>query len=277
MTAEHNLSSVSPSQTQAPSPISEIKCPECDGTGNAAHGTGMLRFCECPEGRAYMGFTHRFNRLWDNAGIPQRFVDARLDREYVSPEVYRRLENPYRRFTQYEDSEDGFEQFYSNEKVFEWRGSYLFWGSYGVGKTCTAVGLAHEVLMGMYDYRDVDYDSEAMGFKFATLPDLLSELRDTYNQRGLSEGEVLRKYQSPWLLVLDDLGAEHVKDMDWLRDRLFQLIGHRHAEERPTIFTSNLSPEELGGRLGERVMWRLVEMCGADHIIHLNGPNLRAR
>ena len=141
----------------------------------------------------------------------------------------------------------------------------LLWGPAGTGKTGLAIS----------DLRDCIVKNRNDG-RFASLPALLSELRNTYSDRTRSEADVLRHYQHDGLLILDDLGAEHVKDTGWLEDRLYQIIGYRHAELQPTIFTSNLSPEELGQRIGERVMWRIVEMCGKAGIIHVDGKNHRA-
>ena len=46
----------------------------------------------------------------------------------------------------------------------------------------------------------------------------------------------------------------------------------RHDYELATVFTSNLSPEQLARHLGERTAWRIVEM---STIVALEGPNLR--
>ena len=43
------------------------------------------------------------------------------------------------------------------------------------------------------------------------------------------------------LLVLDDLGAEHLTG--WARERLFRILNERQA--RPTVLTSNLHPDDL--------------------------------
>ena len=87
---------------------------------------------------------------------------------------------------------------------------------------------------------------------------------------------MLEKYAGVSLLILDDLGAEHISGSGWLEDRLYQIIGQRHRDERPIVFTSNLSIKEVGGRIGERIAWRIVEMCG-DNIVHVQGANQRDR
>ena len=113
---------------------------------------------------------------------------------------------------------------------------------------------------------------------FTTIPDLLTELRATYNKTSLrTEAEVLEFYQKPDCLILDDLGAEQVTNTGWVEDRLYQIIGHRHGQEKQIIFTSNLSIAKLAKRIGERITWRIIEMCGEENIIEVKGPNLRDR
>ena len=83
----------------------------------------------------------------------------------------------------------------------------------------------------------------------------------------------MERYLAADVLILDDLGAERLTE--WAAERLYMLIGQRHDEERTTVFTSNLSLEDVAAKLGERTTWRILEMCGADNIVEVKGPNLR--
>ena len=202
-------------------------------------------FCSCSEGIAAKKQARRiFNqeenaRRWRVSGIPGRFLGFRLS---TSPclQANSELELP-------EPGE-----------------SCFFWGEWGTGKTGLAVGLAWQAV-------DIGYD-----ILFRSVPDLLSDLRSTYGRtEGPTESEVIKRYAGIDLLILDDMGAEQVKNSGWVEDRLYQIIGRRHGEELPTLFTSNLSPQELGNKIGERIVWRIVEMCGENNIIEVKGPNLR--
>lgn len=148
--------------------------------------------------------------------------------------------------------------------------SWLLYGDFGRGKTGAAVGYARQWVFPADPY------AWPLRVLFRAMPDLLTELRATYDrEQGPSEADVIDMYRHAGLLILDDLGAEQVGRTGWLEDRLYQVVGARHGGLMPTVFTSNLSPAELGERLGQRIFWRILELCGEDHVIEVEGPNLR--
>lgn len=224
-------------------------------------------YCECPLGAERRDEDKDLIADMLAPDLPRRYSDMTLDSSPCDLEIRKRL------------------------RVGE--GSWLLWGPYGTGKTGLAVGhsLAWvDAATEKYFKVSTCYEEPAMPLPealrldemprrvhFVATPDLLSELRSTYGKTSKrTESDVLAEYRDAHLLIMDDIGAEHVKDSGWLEDRLYQVIGHRHAEEMPTIFTSNLTPDELGAQIGERVMWRIIEMCGKENIVHVDGPNLRA-
>ena len=104
---------------------------------------------------------------------------------------------------------------------------------------------------------------------------LMPEISDTYGGKG-SETAVVGRYASSPLLVIDDLGKENVGR--WSLSKLFWLLDARYGAKRPTIVTSQHSPEELGaimamqnpetakaivGRLHET--YRQIRMGDVDH------------
>jgi len=212
-------------------------------------GVHQGEFCSCPEGvtaratdmaQRIREQQARLDVRWASK-IPVRFQEFRLDSSPVQKVANRMSAHPGK--------------------------SWFLWGKYGVGKTGLAVGYARMCCF-----------EEHYQIIFRSVPDLLSELRSTYgrnNEHEITEADVIVQYTDVELLVLDDLGAEQVKNQDWVADRLYQIVGTRHAEERPTVFTSNLSPQEVGDRIGERITWRIVEMVGKDNIVEVTGPNLR--
>lgn len=72
-------------------------------------------------------------------------------------------------------------------------------------------------------------------------------------------------------LILDDLGASRATD--WTDERLYALINRRWLDERPTIVTTNLAPEDLMTAVGERIASRVLG-CGAV-VLGVGGPDRR--
>jgi DNA replication protein DnaC len=110
---------------------------------------------------------------------------------------------------------------------------------------------------------------------YVVYADLLDKIRETYNEGATeTESAILRRVTSVSVLLLDDLGME--KNSEFAQKYLAQIIDHRYRHMLATIITSNFTLPELKERskndmYGERVIWRLVEIC---HLFNLSG-NLR--
>jgi len=234
----------------------------CLGAGKLFARMGVAeQICTCPDGRALHALeslkeeglrAQRSLRTWEHCGVPKRFLECRLS---TSP-----VERP-----------PGFSGLKKLLECF-FDDSFFLHGASGVGKTGLAVGWLHERLQAGHSVL------------FATVPDLLGEIKSTYKARPYweigdpprhSEEDVIQKYLTVDSLVLDDLGAEQIGNEDWLQDRLYRIIGGRHDELRPTVFTSNHNIQVTGQRIGERITWRIVEAAGKENIIEIKGRNLR--
>jgi hypothetical protein len=263
----------------------------CEGTGQGRYKrsenlstVSLMEFCPCDVGQEHkVKYQEELDRnialarralqadRWDRAScIPPRFKGFRLSTSDVvktNPALIKALT-----WVPFPDAEDGaWERWGSFAKRFD--RSWFFWGTWGTGKTGLAVSYAHERIFK--DTIGNEY-GEPYYIHFTTIPDLLTELRATYSRTSQrTEAEVLEFYQKPDCLILDDLGAEQVSNTGWVEDRLYQIIGHRHGQEQQIIFTSNLSMSALAKRIGDRITWRIIEMCGEDNIVQIQGPNLR--
>lgn len=104
--------------------------------------------------------------------------------------------------------------------------------------------------------------------------ELMGRIRDTYNRRegDPTEGEVVASVTGVGLLLIDDIGTNaptaHVEEM------LYRIINRRQIDRKPTIFTSNLTLQELGRQIGARIALRIRRMCGPAHIVRVEGPDL---
>ena len=152
---------------------------------------------------------------------------------------------------------------WSETDIYDHEGpeSLFLYGPFGTGKTGLAVGALRTHL------------DRANSGLFITVPSLLDRIRRTYGasrEESDDDRDLFERVQDVDVLVLDDIGAE--KPSEWVAEKLFTLINKRHDEMQTTIFTSNLTPKELAKHLGERIAWRIVEMC---EVVQLSGPNLR--
>ena len=81
---------------------------------------------------------------------------------------------------------------------------------------------------------------------FRFVPDLLDDLRRSYGPSGSkSFDHTFGLVRDAEVLVLDDLGAE--ASTAWAEEKLYQLIVHRHDAMMPTVFTSRITLETIGG------------------------------
>ena len=141
--------------------------------------------------------------------------------------------------------------------------SLLIHGSYGLGKSHLAYSVVKEI--------------SNKGYKviFIDVPQLLQLFRENIKSNDVNEKTIMQVISSCDLLVLDDLGAEYIKNESgkesWAVDKLFQIFSLRN--NKPKIITTNLSAKELqtkygnhGGRLISRMMMgtKAIKMTGED-------------
>jgi DNA replication protein DnaC len=138
------------------------------------------------------------------------------------------------------------------------RGLY-FCGGVGTGKTHLAVAVMNELIR-----------KKRVPSLFVTVPELLDNLRETYNKPGRNLDEWMDAVQNADFLVLDDLGSERVTE--WVRERIFVIVNHRYREALPTVFTSNIGLKDLAAQLGERTASRVIAMCEG---IQIEGDDYR--
>src|SRR3989344_1435394 len=128
----------------------------------------------------------------------------------------------------------------------------ILFGKAGAGKTHLAVAIARYVI-----------EQKQIAARVARTVELLADIRQTFSEhdgyRAESEIELIRKFTSVSLLVLDDLGAEKISD--WVKEVFYRIIDERWLEQRPVIVTSNLNIKELEEKIGDRVVSRIAGMC----------------
>ena len=214
-----------------------MSCPICSDTRwKSTEIDGVERVVRCDCWRDAL-----VDRVIDAARIPARFAKAELESYRAVTDSPRAALAKATRFVEAFPVVDG---------------GLLFHGPVGVGKTHLAVGVLKAVIR----------KTGARGYFFET-PDLLRQVRNTYNTRvDETEMGVLHPVLHAELLVLDDLGAE--KTSEWVQETLGLVINARYNARRPTIITTNLqddndstNPNSFMFQVGARTRSRLVEMC----------------
>lgn len=133
-----------------------------------------------------------------------------------------------------------------------------FYGASGRGKTHLALCITQSV--------------KAKGYTVLAIKsiDLLNRLRKCYQSKETDqELQVMRVLKNVELLMIDDIGAEKVTG--WVEEKLYEIIDSRH-ERFTTIFTTNLTGEEMSKKLGQAIASRIF---GTGYQVHVTGRDRR--
>lgn len=125
----------------------------------------------------------------------------------------------------------------------------LFAGLYGLGKSHLSYSICKALRI------------KGFAAVFISVPKLLTAIRSSYNKSSdFSEADLLDALSKVDFLALDDIGAERTKkDEDgesWAAEKLFEIIDGRSG--RSTVYTTNLSSDELNFKVGSRNFSRMM-------------------
>lgn len=139
--------------------------------------------------------------------------------------------------------------------------SMIFTGAPGTGKTMLACIIAKSVI------------ERGMSAKYSTVYRLAGEVKDTYGRSSETERDVFARYIAPDILVLDEVGMQYGTDTERLS--LWEVMNGRYESAKPTILVSNLTLEEIASYVGDRVIDRMRENCGA--VLAFSWESFRSR
>ena len=131
-------------------------------------------------------------------------------------------------------------------RLDEGRGLWLV-GDVGTGKTTLAMLVAKAAL------------DAGRSVAIYSLPRLLNLIREAIGSEG-GKLDFLDRLSAVDLLHIDDLGAENTTE--WVLEQLYSIVNARYEAERAIVATTNLMPDRLSEQIGERLVSRLVEICG---------------
>jgi DNA replication protein DnaC len=131
-------------------------------------------------------------------------------------------------------------------------------GTRGNGKTQIAVELVRENA------------KQLVSSKFCCTMEFFIDIKATFRSDKESERDVIKAYQKPSLLVLDEIGQR--SETDWENRLLFHLINQRYEDSKDTLLIANLEPDQLASAIGPSISSRMNETGG---IFHCNWPSFR--
>ena len=124
-------------------------------------------------------------------------------------------------------------------------GGLILSGMVGTGKTHLAIAIAKQII------------KKGRSAKYTTARGIVTSIRDSWGNNGVSEAEVIERLVNFDLLIVDEVGLQFGTDSE--RVHFFDVMGHRYDEVKPTILIGNLSIDEMSESLGERVIDRMRE------------------
>jgi DNA replication protein DnaC len=146
------------------------------------------------------------------------------------------------------------------DKVLAWQygtRGLLLTGESGRGKTRSAWHLCRRMA------------ALGMDIRYFTAQEWFSKLQSQVNYGRDDAGEWIKALAKTPLVFIDDMGQEAVSTskQDWAASWFFQWVDKRMGNGRPTIFTTNLSAQQMSGYAKtsdirtDPLVRRLVESC----------------
>lgn len=136
----------------------------------------------------------------------------------------------------------------------------LFYGKTGVGKTFLTHCIAGELINSSHT---VIYLTSIQLF------DILEKQKFDKKEYFSNGNTELSYIMDCDLLIIDDLGTELTNS--FTLSQLYYLIDQRHADKRSTIFSTNLSFDEIRERYSERIFSRLINYT----FLKITGEDIR--
>ncbi|MFA5306509.1 MAG: ATP-binding protein [Candidatus Babeliales bacterium] len=140
-------------------------------------------------------------------------------------------------------------------------------------------GKTHLAVATLRQWVSVNYEPpvKASLFKIVSEPQLLLEVRATFKpDSNDDELDIIDKYATPSILLIDDVGKYSPQDLSFLQRVMFAIIDKRYIQRKHTIITSNKSGAELQEYLGAYTFDRICGMVN-NKITQITGPSYRRK
>ena len=147
-------------------------------------------------------------------------------------------------------------------------GLYIY-GDNSTGKTYLTACICNELLWNM------------RSCVYTNLATILNEIRASYDGEGISECSLLSQLKNYDFAFIDDLGKEFIgrgynpHSSKWAEAKFFEVLNARYNAQKPTVFSSNYSIQQLSDilNLDKAIVERINEM--STRVIRLDGDDFR--
>jgi len=139
--------------------------------------------------------------------------------------------------------------------------SFIFTGKPGTGKNHLAAAICNALLL------------QGKSVLIITVADIMSAMKDTFNNKKLSEEQLLTDLSNVDLLVIDEIGVQ--TESKYEKVIINQIVDRRSSSKRPTGMLTNYTLQEMSQLLGERVMDRM--RLGSSLWVNFNWGSYRSR
>ena len=136
-------------------------------------------------------------------------------------------------------------------------GIFMF-GQTGLGKTHLSLAIADAVTKKGYDVC------------YTPAQNAMNRLEKEHFGKGNDEGDYIDELLGADLLILDDLGTEF--STSFTVAQIYNIINTRIIDKKPTIISTNLTPDEIEGKYSQRLSSRLI---GSFTPIRFLGSDIR--
>ena len=147
----------------------------------------------------------------------------------------------------------------NSEDLKEQVKNLMFIGPTGLGKTHLSSAIAFEIIKKGFD---VFYDTaQSILYSFE---------KARFSKAGTFDQDIIERYMTCDLLIIDDLGTEYSGNMSV--SSLYNLVNTRLIENKSMIISTNLNPQEMNVKYDDSIVSRIF---GNFTVLHFAGDDIR--
>ncbi|WP_176713717.1 ATP-binding protein [Pseudobacillus wudalianchiensis] len=148
------------------------------------------------------------------------------------------------------------------------KGLYLYSSIKGSGKTRLAASILNALL------KTQDSKENPLSIYYSPTADLIGEIKKTFSEESsIRSSDIIDSVKKVDVLILDDIGVEKVTD--WVEETFTRILDFRLQHQKITIFTSNLSIDELDYKYPQgRISSRIEKMT---YPVHMPEEKIRSK